>query len=208
MTTTGFAGASWSNAPFRPACGWTAQCRIPASSRARYVSSREMVEPTQQDSLASPSRAGLVAAIQTLIADLPTYGYRRVHALLRRQAERAEGLNPSRGEPAVPICLALSMLRPDPSRGALRAGGVLPCLTGPTRRGRPSHVPGPPGVCPAEKGTAEAPVRALALRTRLPTASAMSAVLALTQRRGARPFNDMQARARRRYDYPSDLRLQ
>ena len=32
--------------------------------------------------------AGLLAAIQRLIADLPTYGYRRVHALLRRQAER------------------------------------------------------------------------------------------------------------------------
>ena len=28
----------------------------------------------------------LLAAIQELIADLPTYGYRRVHALLRRQA--------------------------------------------------------------------------------------------------------------------------
>ena len=32
--------------------------------------------------------AGLLAPIQRLIADLPTYGYRRVHALLRRQAER------------------------------------------------------------------------------------------------------------------------
>lgn len=32
--------------------------------------------------------AELLAAIQVLIADLPTYGYRRVHALLRRQAER------------------------------------------------------------------------------------------------------------------------
>lgn len=31
--------------------------------------------------------AELVADIRTLIADLPTYGYRRVHALLRRQAE-------------------------------------------------------------------------------------------------------------------------
>jgi putative transposase len=29
-----------------------------------------------------------LAAIQALVADLPTYGYRRVHALLRRQAER------------------------------------------------------------------------------------------------------------------------
>ncbi len=32
--------------------------------------------------------AELLAAIQALIADLPTYGYRRVHALLRRQTER------------------------------------------------------------------------------------------------------------------------
>jgi hypothetical protein len=43
----------------------------------------------------------------------------------------AERLKPGRGELAVPICLVLSMLRPDPSRGALRAGGVLPCLAGP-----------------------------------------------------------------------------
>ena len=28
--------------------------------------------------------AALLGAIQALIADLPTYGYRRVHALLRR----------------------------------------------------------------------------------------------------------------------------
>lgn len=32
--------------------------------------------------------ADLVADIRTLVADLPTYGYRRVHALLRRQAEK------------------------------------------------------------------------------------------------------------------------
>ena len=32
--------------------------------------------------------AELLAAIQALVADLPTYGYRRVHALLRRDAER------------------------------------------------------------------------------------------------------------------------
>lgn len=31
---------------------------------------------------------GLVAQIRALIIDLPTYGYRRVHALLRRQAEK------------------------------------------------------------------------------------------------------------------------
>ena len=32
--------------------------------------------------------AELLAAIRALIADLPTYGYRRVHALLRQQTER------------------------------------------------------------------------------------------------------------------------
>ena len=32
--------------------------------------------------------AELVADIRRLVADLPTYGYRRVHALLRRQAEK------------------------------------------------------------------------------------------------------------------------
>jgi putative transposase len=37
--------------------------------------------------------AELLAAIRMLIADLPTYGYRRVHALLRRQAAR-EGRSP------------------------------------------------------------------------------------------------------------------
>ncbi len=32
--------------------------------------------------------AELVADIRMLVADLPTYGYRRVHALLRRQAQQ------------------------------------------------------------------------------------------------------------------------
>jgi len=31
--------------------------------------------------------AELVADIRALVAELPTYGYRRVHALLRRQAQ-------------------------------------------------------------------------------------------------------------------------
>ncbi|MGU3480055.1 IS3 family transposase [Methylobacterium sp. D48H] len=37
----------------------------------------------------------MLGAIQALIADLPTYGYRRVHALLRRQAERDGRLAPN-----------------------------------------------------------------------------------------------------------------
>lgn len=42
--------------------------------------------------------AELVADIRLLVADLPTYGYRRVHALLRRQAEKnaRESLNVKR----------------------------------------------------------------------------------------------------------------
>ncbi|WP_454887286.1 IS3 family transposase [Sphingomonas oryzagri] len=40
----------------------------------------------------------LVADIRVLVADLPTYGYRRVHALLRREAEKTgrEAPNPKR----------------------------------------------------------------------------------------------------------------
>jgi putative transposase len=37
----------------------------------------------------------LVADIRRLIADLPTYGYRRVHALLRREAEGNERAAPN-----------------------------------------------------------------------------------------------------------------
>ena len=51
-----------------------------SSSRQRAVSRRRGRPPLPDQEL--------VAAIRTLIADLPTYGYRRVHALLRRQAER------------------------------------------------------------------------------------------------------------------------
>ena len=42
--------------------------------------------------------AELVADIRALVADLPTYGYRRVHALLRREAEKTgrEAPNPKR----------------------------------------------------------------------------------------------------------------
>jgi len=50
------------------------------SSRRNAVARRRGRPPAPDE--------GLVAAIRTLIADLPTYGYRRVHALLRRQAEQ------------------------------------------------------------------------------------------------------------------------
>ena len=37
----------------------------------------------------------LVEAIKTVIADMPTYGYRRVHAILRRQAKRNDAQAPN-----------------------------------------------------------------------------------------------------------------
>lgn len=49
------------------------------SSRPRAAARRRGRPPTPDQEL--------VAAIRALVADLPTYGYRRVHALLRRQAE-------------------------------------------------------------------------------------------------------------------------
>ena len=52
-----------------------------------HLSSRQRTAPRPRGRPPLPD-AALLAAIQTLIADLPTYGYRRVHALLRRQAEQ------------------------------------------------------------------------------------------------------------------------
>ena len=57
-----------------------------------HLSSRQRSAPRRRGRPPLPD-AGLLAAIQALIADLPTYGYRRVHALLERQArERANRL--------------------------------------------------------------------------------------------------------------------
>src|SRR4051794_6446520 len=57
-----------------------------------HLSSRQRTARRRRGRRPLPD-AGLLAAIQTLIADLPTYGYRRVHALLRRQRpEREAGL--------------------------------------------------------------------------------------------------------------------
>ena len=39
--------------------------------------------------------AEIVADIGALVAELPTYGYRRVHALLRRQPEQAGRATPN-----------------------------------------------------------------------------------------------------------------
>jgi putative transposase len=52
-----------------------------------HLSSRQRTTPGRRGRPPLPD-AELLAAIQALVADLPTYGYRRVHALLRRQAEQ------------------------------------------------------------------------------------------------------------------------
>lgn len=61
------------------------------SARHHHPASRPRGRPPLPD-------AELVADIRALVADLPTYGYRRVHALLRRQAEKTgrEAPNPKR----------------------------------------------------------------------------------------------------------------
>lgn len=55
-------------------------------SRPHLASSRQTV-PRRRGRPPLPD-AQLLFSIRALIADLPTYGYRRVHALLRRQTER------------------------------------------------------------------------------------------------------------------------
>ena len=60
-------------------------------SRPHLASSRQTISsrhPVARRGRPPAPDAELVAAIQALIADLPTYGYRRVHALLRWQAAR------------------------------------------------------------------------------------------------------------------------
>ena len=52
-----------------------------------HLSSRQKAAPRRRGRPPVPDEE-LLGPIRTLIADLPTYGYRRVHALLRRQAER------------------------------------------------------------------------------------------------------------------------
>ncbi len=56
-------------------------------SRPYMSEMRHRPEPRRRGRPPLPD-AGLVADIRLAIADLPTYGYRRVHALLRRQAEQ------------------------------------------------------------------------------------------------------------------------
>jgi putative transposase len=56
-------------------------------SRSHLSEMRHRARPRRRGRPPLPD-AELVAAIRSAIADLPTYGYRRVHALLRRQAEQ------------------------------------------------------------------------------------------------------------------------
>ena len=53
------------------------------AERAKHHERKPVGRPPQPD-------ADLLAAVKAVIADLPTYGYRRVHAILRRRA-LAEG---------------------------------------------------------------------------------------------------------------------
>ena len=52
-----------------------------------HLSSRQRCVPGRRGRPPLPDEV-LAAAIRSLVANLPTYGYRRVHALLRRQAEQ------------------------------------------------------------------------------------------------------------------------
>jgi len=56
-------------------------------SRPHLSSSRRRAAPRRRGRPPLPD-AELLAAIQALVADLPSYGCRRIHALLRRQAEQ------------------------------------------------------------------------------------------------------------------------
>lgn len=49
------------------------------SERSRHRPHKPVGRPPQPD-------AELIAEIRIVISDLPTYGYRRVHAILRRRA--------------------------------------------------------------------------------------------------------------------------
>jgi putative transposase len=52
----------------------------------QHLSSTRRKAPGQRRGRPALPEEELVARIQALIAELPTYGYRRIHALLRRQA--------------------------------------------------------------------------------------------------------------------------
>ena len=66
-------------------------------SRQRLSVTYNRPPPKPSGRLSLPD-AELVADIRTLVADLPAYGYCRVHALLRRQAQQTgrEAPNPKR----------------------------------------------------------------------------------------------------------------
>lgn len=67
-------------------CGAIGVARSNVAERAKTFTPKRRGRPPRPDD-------ELVAAIRTVIVDMPTYGYRRVHAILRRQA-RATGTAP------------------------------------------------------------------------------------------------------------------
>jgi putative transposase len=88
----------------------------------------------------------LVAEIKAVIADLPTYGYRRVHALLRRRA-LAEGRQPPNHKRAQDDALA-EPTKQRHGRGvrANHQARLRPGLARPERRIHPASASGLAGA--------------------------------------------------------------
>ena len=64
----------------------SAVCEAIGVARSNVVERSKQAAPARRGRPPLPD-AELVEAIKTVIADMPTYGYRRVHAILRRQAK-------------------------------------------------------------------------------------------------------------------------
>ena len=65
---------------------------VARSNIAAQAKKSQADSPTRRGRPPMPE-AEFIAQIKEVIGDLPTYGYRRVHALLRRQA-KADGIPP------------------------------------------------------------------------------------------------------------------
>src|SRR5262249_1176958 len=101
-----------------------------------FQSDRTHARATEEtDRPAAAARRKLVAEIKAVIAELPNYGYRRVHALLKRQA-LAPGLKPpnhKRGYRGVKVHRPPP--RPQSGGGGRRHDGRRPRQEGNRRRG-------------------------------------------------------------------------
>ena len=70
----------------------SAVCETIGVARSNVVERAKVATPKRRGRPPQPD-AELVEAIKAIIADMPTYGYRRVHAILRRRA-KAAGASP------------------------------------------------------------------------------------------------------------------